>query len=386
MEQSAEVVIVGAGAAGLATAASLQQYGIRPIVLEAGDTVGHSWASSYDALRLHTVRRYSRLPLRPMPPSYPRYASRDQVLAYLRDYAEQFKLDVRSGCRVERAERTDAGWRLVAGTDAFDCQALVAATGIVASPITPDFPGMDEYAGRLLHSGQYRNAVGFAGKRVLVIGAGNSGAEIALDLARGSARVTVAIRQGVNAVPLSILGVPIQYWGLLMAKMPRAVVAPLARVLLRRSESRLRRAGIPKSPEPVLGAHGIPIIGLGLLDAVREKRIRVAGAIKAFTHDGVQFANGDSEPFDAVILATGYRPALDFLGEGTTLDARRNPMRAADGVSSVDQPDLYFVGYTHNLAGTLNLIRQEAPVAARLIATRLRKAKAESANDLTAKN
>jgi thioredoxin reductase len=368
-EVIAEVIIVGAGAAGLATAASLQRLGIQPVVIEAGDVAGHSWASSYDALRLHTVRRYSSLPLRPMSSSYPRYASRDQIVGYLRDYAAHYSIDVRSGRRVERAMHTASGWQLSTDAGQFACRTLVAATGVVANPVTPVFPGMDEYTGVLMHSQAYRNAAAFAGKRVLVVGAGNSGAEIALDLMRGGARVTVAIRQGVNAVPLSLLGIPIQYWGLLVAKLPRAITGPLAGVLLRRSAARLRRAGIPKSPEPVLGSHGIPIIGLGFLDAAREKRIRIAGGIERFTREGIQFADGRSEPFDAVILATGYRPALDFLGEQITRDERGFPMRAPDGVRSADLPDLYFVGYTYSIAGTLNLIRQEAPVAARSIAT-----------------
>ncbi len=368
MDSSTEVIIVGAGAAGLATAASLQRLGIRPVVIEAGDVVGHSWASSYDALRLHTVRRYSSLPLRPMPATYPRYASRDQVVGYLRNYAERFDIDVRSNCRVEKAAHSASGWSLSTNTGQFACHVLVAATGVAANPVTPAFPGMEGYAGVLMHSQAYRNAEAFADKRVLVVGAGNSGAEIALDLVRGGANATVAIRQGVNAVPLTLLGVPIQYWGLLVAKMPRAITAPLAGLLLRRSEARLRRAGIPKSPEPVLGSHGIPIIGLGFLDAAREKRIRIAGGIDRFTREGVQFTDGNSAPFDAVILATGYRPALDFLGEQITRDVRGFPMRAPDGVSSVDLPDLYFVGYTYSIAGTLNLIRKEAPVTARRIA------------------
>ncbi len=372
MEQSVDVIVVGAGAAGLATAASLQQLDVHTVVLEAGDAAGRSWAAAYDALRLHTVRRYSGLPLRPMPRSYPRYASRDEVVTYLRDYAARFHLDIRANSHVERAERTEDGWRVLAGNDVFDCHALVVATGIAANPITPTFPGLHDYGGQLLHSSEYRNATGFAGKRVLVVGAGNSGAEIALDLMRGGAQVTVAIRQGVNAVPLSLLGVPIQYWALLVAKLPSAITAPLAKVLLRRSAARLRSAGIPQSKEPVLSAHGIPIIGLGLLDAAREKRVRIAGALQGFTAYGVQFADGSVESFDAIIFATGFRPALDFLGEAITCDERGFPQRASDGVRSIDQPDLYFVGFTYNVAGTLNNIHREAPVAAREIAKTLR--------------
>src|SRR5262249_44056803 len=161
-------------------------------------------------------------------------------------------------------------WRVTTDADAFTCPIVVAASGVAANPYLPRYPEMETYTGVLLHSCAYRNARPFVGRRVLVVGAGNSGAEIALDLMQGgAAAVTVAIRQGVNAVPLSLLGVPIQYWALLVARLPRLITAPLAKVLLRRSEGRLHRAGISKSSEPVLEAHGIPIIGLGLLEAAR---------------------------------------------------------------------------------------------------------------------
>jgi len=307
-----------------------------------------------------------------MPRSYPRYASRDQVVAYLAAYAKHFGLAPRYGQRVIQAERRGGGgWRVTtqSGED-WSARALVAASGVVANPITATYPGMDQYAGTVLHSVHYRNAAPFAGQRVLVVGAGNSGAEIAVDLLEGGADVTVAIRVGVNAVPLSLLGVTIQYWALLVRHLPPSVTGVVTKVLLRRSEARLRAAGIPKSPEPILQAHGIPIIGLRLLQAARAGQIKIAGAIERFEPDGVRFADGSRQAFDAVIMATGYRPALGYLDGLVTLDARGFPSR--DVVRSLDQPALFFVGFNYGLAGTLNIIRHEAPLAARQIGALLR--------------
>ena len=369
MNHSAEVVIVGAGAAGLATAACLTRWGIRAVVLEAGPDAGHTWASTYDALRLHTVRRFSGLPLYPMPGNFPRYAARDQVVTYLRDYAAHFGIRPQFGNSVTRARLAEGGWQVETATgDAWQARVLVAASGIYANPTVPAYPGQETYTGTLLHSREYRSATPFKGRRVLVIGAGNSGAEIAVDLMQGGARVTVAIRQGVNAVPLSLLGVPIQYWALLVERAPRLMSA-LAPVMLRRSAGRLRRAGIPKSPEPVLQAHGIPIIGLRLLDAARTGKIAIAGAIERFEPHGVRYADGRAADYDAIILATGFRPALAYLEGLVTLDERGFPAR--EGVRSLDHSNLFFVGFRYTVAGTLNNIRRDAPVAAEQVAALL---------------
>lgn len=370
MDRQAEIVIVGAGAAGLATAACLARRGIRAEVLEAGSDAGHTWASTYDALRLHTVRRFSGLPLYPMPAAYPRYATRDQVVAYLRDYAAHFGIQPHFGAQVMCATPTEGGWQVeTAAGDTWQARVLVASSGVYANPSLPVYPGQDSYTGTLMHSREYRDAAPFKGQRVLVVGAGNSGAEIALDLMQGGARVTVAIRQGVNAVPLSLLGVPIQYWALLVERAPR-LMSVLAPVMLRRSAARLRRAGIPKSPEPVLQAHGIPIIGLRLLDAARTGKISIAGTIERFESHGVRYADGRDAEYDAIILATGFRPALGYLDGLVTLDERGFPAREGV-VRSVDRRNLFFVGFRYTVAGTLNNIRRDAPVAAEQIAALL---------------
>jgi cation diffusion facilitator CzcD-associated flavoprotein CzcO len=371
METASDVLIIGAGAAGLATAACLKHYGIDALVLEAGDAPAQSWAAGYDALKLHTIRRYSGLPRYPMPRTYPLYASRDQVVSYLQDYARHFDIVPRTGQRVQTAQQTDDGWLVTTASDTFRSKILVAASGIFAAPVEPHWPGMETFRGSIQHTSSYKNAAPFAGKRVLIIGAGNSGAEIAVDVMKRAASTTVAIRNGVNVVPLSLLGVPIQLWGLLVLRLPPAVTRVVAKVLLKRAEARLQSAGIPKSPEPLLQAHGIPIIGLSFINAVREERIQVKPAVTSFGEQEVTFADGTRQPFDAVLLATGFQPALGYLDGLISFDERGFPKR--DRVRSLDHPNLYFVGYNYGIAGTLNNIRQEAPIAAAQIAAQLGK-------------
>ena len=375
MATNTDVVIVGGGPAGLAVAACLARRGIPYVVLERGESVATSWASYYDKLRLHTVRVLSGLPYRPMPASYPRFPTRDQVVAYLRDYAARLRLNIRTGHEVRQALRAEDCWMVESPVGDYHARALVMATGIYGNPIQPHVPEMERFGGRVLHSAAYRNAAPFAGQRVLVVGSGNSGAEIALDLASQAARVDVSIRNGVNTVPLQLLGVPIQRWAILVSRLPRPVTDVLAPTLLRRSETRLRAAGIPKSPVGVLaGGEGkIPVIGLGLIEAVRAGRIAIRPGIERCTEDGVRFVDGAAHAYDAVVLATGFRPALGPLGEAVTLDARGFPMRAGfHGTQSADYPNLFFAGMNYGFAGTLNNIRQEAPALATGLAVALR--------------
>jgi indole-3-pyruvate monooxygenase len=366
-----DVLIVGGGPAGLAAAACLTRRNVEYVLLEQGERIATSWASFYDRLRLHTVRRLSGLPYRAMPARYPRYPARDQMVAYLREYATRDAIPAHTQQQVRRARPAADGWEVEASGGSYRARVLVMATGIYANPVRPHVAGMDQFAGRVLHSAEYRNAEPFAGQRILVVGAGNSGAEIAVDLASRAAHVAVSIRNGVNIVPLELLGVPIQRWAILVAGLPRPVTRVIAPPLLARSEARLRSAGIPKSPVSVLEATGkIPIIGLGLIDAVRAGHIAILPGIERFTTDGVRFVDGATHPFDAVVLATGFRPALDLLGDAVTLDARGFPAR--QGTRSTEHATLFFAGLNYDFAGTLNNIRMDSPALAEGVAAAVR--------------
>src|SRR5437667_8150700 len=196
MPEPADVLIVGGGPAGLATSQQLRAHGVPHRVLEGGDTVGYTWANLYDSLTLHTGKHMSGLPDMPLPRSAPLFVPREEFLHYLRRYARAFDLPVDTGRDVERMTRTDGTWTVSTSRGVLAARVVVVATGIVANPKTPHFPGQDRFAGRIAHSVAYRRPDGYAGRRVLVVGVGNSGAEIASEPAPAGRPLTVAERAG----------------------------------------------------------------------------------------------------------------------------------------------------------------------------------------------
>lgn len=360
------VAIVGAGAAGLATAASLRRHGIHATIYEAGDGPATTWRNLYDRLHLHTVKALSGLPGMAMPAAFPRYPARQQVVDYLAAYAKRFDLEIVPNSPVMHARLDGTGWRITTPHGEHSADVLVSATGIFSNPYTAAFPGLADFKGRVLPAAAYRNAAPFAGQRVLVVGAGNTGAEIALDLAEHGVSPAVAIRAGAHVVPRELLGMPIQRWAHVISRLPRSVTGTLAPLLLKRSERRQAMAGVPKPAGSVLDKPGVPIIGLEFLRYAREGKIRVAGAIEHFTDTGVRFSDGREETLNAVILATGYRPALGYLEGVIALDAEGFP--ELDGLRAKGIPNLYFVGMHYDLLGTLFNISREAPVVAAEIA------------------
>src|SRR4051794_7778851 len=172
------IAIVGGGSAGLATAALLKESGLDAVVLEAGTEPGSAWRGRYDRLRLHTPRLLSGLPGLRIPRRYGRWVARDDLIEYLRAYVEAHGLDVRTSTRVRRIDPDGDGWRLETDGGPFNADRVVVATGYNGVPFIPDWPGRDSYEGEMIHSSEYRNPAPFAGRDVLVVGAGNSGAEI----------------------------------------------------------------------------------------------------------------------------------------------------------------------------------------------------------------
>ena len=189
------VIVVGAGPAGLAVAYELQRRGVPYRVLERS-RIGEAWRNHYDRLHLHTLKQLSALPGLPMPHSYPRFASAAQFRTYLEAYAQQLQLDVTCGVDVERATPNADGWQIETSQGQVNGDVLVAASGIWSTPHMPQIRGMEEFGGTIIHSREYRNATPFRHKRVLVVGAGNSGSEIAVDLHENGALASIAIRDG----------------------------------------------------------------------------------------------------------------------------------------------------------------------------------------------
>lgn len=353
----AEVVVVGGGAAGLSAAAALERRGIPAVVLEQDPDVGGTWARRYDRLHLHTIRFFSGLPHHPIPRRYPTYPSRDEFVQYLRDYARHLRLQVRTGTTV-RAIRPrdprDAGFAIEttrAGT--VRCRVAVIATGQYRVPRLPDWPGRESFSGRLCHSSAYANPVPYAGQRVLVVGAGNSGAEIATDLAEhGAARVAVSVRTPPVVVPRDPFGMPVQRTSILMSALPPAIANRIGAMTARLTVGDLTRYGMPKAEFAPYTTKRIPLIDVGFVAALRRGAVTVKPALEGLTRTGAVFAGGAREDFDAIIAATGFTSGLDaLLPIAGLLDEHGEPRAGSGEPTAV--PGLYFMGFTHSLRGHL---------------------------------
>src|SRR5262249_54796024 len=196
---SHQAAIVGAGTSGVSAAVALADRGIKPLLLDRAEQVGSSWRSRYDRLRLNTGRQFSHLPNRPYPKGTPTFPTRVQVIQHLERHGSEDGIELRLGCTAERLDRADRHWQLVTSTGACTAAQVFVATGFDHEPYLPDWPGHDQWPGHLIHSSQYRNPLPYNGKRVLVVGAGSSGMEIAYDLATGgAAKVWLAVRTPPN--------------------------------------------------------------------------------------------------------------------------------------------------------------------------------------------
>jgi len=368
-------IVIGAGPAGLASAACLSRRGIGARVFEQAANVGSAWRSHYDRLHLHTVKSHSALPGMAFPANAPKYPSRREVIAYLEAYARHHRIAPEFGETVMAVLPTGDGWRVVtaSGNDTH-AHAVVIATGANRVPRMPTFPGQASFGGQVLHSRAYRNADAFAGQRVLVVGMGNTGAEIALDLAEKGIAVTLAVRSPLNIVRRDVLGRPTQLTSIMLDRLPPRVGDPVAKFLRNLTVGDLARWGIARaqqSPLRQLRLEGrTPVIDIGTVAAIRRGEILVRPGIERFEADGVVFTDGRREGFDAVLMATGFEPAVQAMFPATRLplDASGLPLET---VGRGDRSGLGFVGFdTRQAGGLLRTIAAQAEEVAQALASR----------------
>ncbi|GGL50085.1 oxidoreductase [Planomonospora parontospora subsp. antibiotica] len=350
MMRGMDTIVIGSGQSGLAAARALRNAGLIPVVLEAGEQPTGSWARYYDSLTLFSPARYSALPGAPFDGDADRYPHRDEVVAYLQRYAARLDADIRTGARVT-AVRADSGGFIVELTDgtALSAPSVIAASGSFGNPHLPLLPGQETFTGQILHAAAYRNPAPHAGKRVVVVGAGNSAVQIAHDLADVAA-VTLATRAPIRFVDQRPLGRDLHFWFAITGfdRLParRADAPPAVPVL---DDGRYRRA-------------------------LADGRITRRAMFTGFADDAVVWADGTREHVDAVVFATGYRPHLPYLHAlGGVLDSSGRP-RQRGGMSTV-HPGLGFLGLEWQRTPASNTLRgvgRDAAHLARHLARHLR--------------
>ncbi len=309
-------IVIGGGQAGLATAYWLQKEGLHYTVLNASHEPTGTWPRHYDSLKLFSPAQYSSLPGMPFPAPDAHYPSRDEVVAYLRKYAQDNKLRIQNNRRVTRVSRTEEGHFTVQTEqgDTLRARTVVAASGSFNRPNIPDIEGLSAFQGNQLHSSEYRSPASFAGQRVIVVGAANTAVQIAYELSK-VAETSLAIRDKLRWAPQSLFGKDFHFW--------------------------LEKTGLDRTSW--LRDQATPVLDIGhYREAIKEGKIGREPMFTRFTPQGVRWPNGKEEPVDTVIFATGYKPNLaylhDILGEAGAQDTQ--------GGISHTAPGLYYVGFS----------------------------------------
>jgi putative flavoprotein involved in K+ transport len=370
-----DAAVIGAGPAGLAVAAMLRKRGVDAVVIDRAGCVGSSWRGHYDRLRLHTVRWLSDLPGLRFPREHGRWVPRDGVVDYLEQYARHHELDLMLGTDVRGLARDEATGEWVLDTSGGELRVrhVVVATGYNHTPFMPEYPGRDGFEGELVHASQYRNAEPYRGRDVLVVGSGNTGAEIAVDLVEGGARrVRLAVRTPPNIVRRQVNGIPNQVMGVAMRRLPPRFVDAFVAVAQRVTVGDLSKHGLPR---PTRGVYTriieddvVPIIDVGLIDCIKGGQVEPVGALLGFDGREVILAGHERIQPEAVIVATGYRRGLEpLVGSLGVLGANGKPVVHGASVHP-SAPGLYFTGYTNPISGMFRELKIDARRIASAIA------------------
>lgn len=298
------IAVIGAGWSGLAAARALSRAGLAFDGYERGDDVGGLWRGLYEGLRMNTSRDLTAFSDRPFHAGCPVYPTKEDVARYLREYARAFGLQshFRFGAEVTRVRPS---WDV----DGTPYDAVLVCTGHHSEPLWPELRGA--FDGLKLHARDYRSPDVFAGKRVVVIGIGNSAVDIAAAAAGRASSVVLAVRRGAHVLPKMILGRPTDAWAKTFRWLPRAVQSAGLEAFLRLRRGRLSDVGLPEPAHALHQAH--PTLSDELLPLLRDGRLRAKPAVVELLGDRVRFADGGVEPADVLVCATGYRTSHPFL-------------------------------------------------------------------------
>jgi putative flavoprotein involved in K+ transport len=370
-----DAVVIGAGPSGLAVARELEhQHGIKTLVIERAAAPAISWRTRYDNFRLNTSGFMSHLPGQRIPLRAGRWPTKEDMVRYFDDYVRRQNITLALGCEVNRVERTEIGWQLDTSSGEIRTRAIVLATGNYRTPTIPPWPGLGGFHGELVHSGNFSNAWPFRDRDVLVVGAGNSAADIAVQLANdGARRIWLAVRTPPHLVRRAIGPFPSDIFLELFAKVPASNIDPLIELSKRVMWGDLSAYGFGKPPlglKATVEQRGrIPTLADELIGAVRAGCVEVVAAVEAVEPDRVILADGKSVAPEVIIAATGFSTDLDGLvGHLGVLDERGTP---CGGFASHTGDGMFAIGYGIPPNGPLRAIRLSATPLAREIAAYL---------------
>jgi putative flavoprotein involved in K+ transport len=379
-----EVTIIGAGPAGLSSAYELTRRGIQPLVLEKTASVGDVWRNHYDGLRLNTGRRFSTLPGSPFPKSAGAWPTRDDLVNILETYPARGGFSVVTGIEVGSVDYDidEDIWRIASRCGQFyKSRSVVLATGAARIPVIPQWEGMNGFPGEVLHSSAFQNASRYAGKHVLVVGTGNSSAEIASRLTEHARTVTLSARTSPQILPKSICGMPLAGIGAAVRYLPRPMLRPLFSILQRKFVGDLSAYGLPFPKAVVRDSSQNPVtptLYAGFASDIRAGRIRVVGPIHKIEGRSVQVresvegergSNGTIvalEP-DAIIAGTGFRTGIGNLVKTPGVTRADDVPLVTGARDSKHAPRLYFIGHSNPVSGQLREIALEATRIAKKI-------------------
>jgi putative flavoprotein involved in K+ transport len=373
-----DVAVIGAGPAGLSAAYELKRIGLDPLVFEKTAAVGDVWRNHYDGVRLNTGRFFSQLPGNPFPRSAGGWPSRDEVVRVLETFPERGGFRVRTGIDIEKIEydRQRDTW-LISSQDGekFESRAVVVATGCACIPVIPKWEGMETFSGEIIHSSKFKNAKTYAGKNVLVVGSGNSAAEIASRLAEYAKSVTLSVRTPPHILPKSVFGISLAGIGVAIRPLPPVLVDGLLHALRRLFIGDLTRYGLPFPASPVSQQFArtqvVPIVYDPFAGDIRAGRIRVIGQIRKIEGQTVHAFNSiEAKPHeyreeaalnvDAIVAGTGFRTGLTKLIQVPGITTGDDRPVAQGEHEFPDAPRLYIIGHFVPLSGYLREICLDA--------------------------
>ncbi len=365
--ETVNTVIVGASAAGLACAAHLEKRGIDYKLIEKHNHVANAWRNHYERLNLHTNRSASSLPFVKFNKQIAKYPSRLEVIAYLENYCKTLGIEPSFNTTVKKIYKSDKNWITETDQAIIESKNVIICTGNTNIPKKYSKPGLDDFPGRTMHSSEYKNGIEFKGKKVLVIGFGNSACEIAVCLHEHGAKTSVSVRSPVNVIPRDILGIPVLQIGTLQSKLSPALADKMNQPLIQLLIGDIEKYGLQKLPygptEQIVKHQKIPVLDIGIIKRIKQGHIGIRGDISNIKKETIQFENGTEEQFDAIIIATGYENGINRILD---LDAAREAdlKLKVGNRNHFGKDEIFFCGYYVAPTGMLREINLESGLIA----------------------